>query len=343
MGSLVWSLSKNEDFLLLGHSNGLHTGIQLLHVSLMKTNINSGEKRDVSKILVRSLVVNIGSVFFISIIIGEFSFFQEHISMLMLILPGSYLQFLRVRFSLHYPWPNYEFCIPEKCAQAFPNPVIGVVICYLHYSLHDLYGCYRFLSQSYQPMRWLFKLEDGVRWIHVCHVMVFFLVADIYFKLLKFKKGYRLLGISIVLVLVIGSESVTQQLLEVLSGVVVGVCTQLEVAVLRCAFTMVKVIINYALVGILTWVDARQCKLVHSQLLGLLIRKRGVERKWYTLLSHMCVEAVGEYWIMSDFVRNFLFGFLHMVKYGNPKLEPSADAAKQPSCGTILEGEAVSN
>ncbi|XP_026441815.1 uncharacterized protein LOC113340988 [Papaver somniferum] len=129
--------------------------------------------------------------------------------------------------------------------------------------------------------------------------------------------------------------------------------TQSKVAVLWCAFTMVKVFMYYTLVGILTWVAAPQYKLVHSQLLGLLIRIRGVEfckrrveNRCYALLSQMCIEDVGErYWIMSAFVRNFLLGFLHDLhigKYKNLKLEPSTGTAKQPSCGTIREGEAIS-
>lgn len=58
--SVVWSLSKDADFLLLGISNGLPTGIKLLHVSSTKTNINTGEKSDIPKILVLSLGGNIG-------------------------------------------------------------------------------------------------------------------------------------------------------------------------------------------------------------------------------------------------------------------------------------------
>lgn len=116
------------------------------------------------------------------------------------------------------------------------------------------------------------KLEDGMLWIHVSHVTILFLAADNYFKLLKLKRGCRrvefserLVGIKIILVLVIGIKSITQ-LLEVLSDGVVGVYTQLEVAVLRCAFTMPRVFLNHALIGISTWVSARQCKPGHNQL-----------------------------------------------------------------------------
>lgn len=54
--------------------------------------------------------------------------------------------------------------------------------------------------------------------------------------------------------------------------------TQLEVTVLRRAFTMIEVILNLALICILTWVDARQYKPGYHQLLGLLFRKAGYYR-----------------------------------------------------------------
>ncbi|KAI3838731.1 hypothetical protein MKW92_015837, partial [Papaver armeniacum] len=48
---------------------------------------------------------------------------------------------------------------------------------------------------------------------------------------------------------------------------------------LRCAFTMIKVFLNYTLIGILNWVDAQHHKPVYGQLLGLLIRKRRYYRR----------------------------------------------------------------
>ncbi|KAI3863192.1 hypothetical protein MKW92_044759, partial [Papaver armeniacum] len=53
--SVVWSLNGGADSSLWRLSNGLLTGIKLLHVGSMKTSINARAKSDISKIRMGSL------------------------------------------------------------------------------------------------------------------------------------------------------------------------------------------------------------------------------------------------------------------------------------------------